>query len=97
MATVTKNQARRIHIGNAVVTSGMLMIVDPCFVLKPSPEMAKVAKEIGVKQVSDSFNTKYDVATDVCYEGTNLLDEMTPEQHRQIAYGTVCGTGRGDA
>ena len=108
-----------VQIGNAGVDSGMLMVVDPAYVLDESPEAAKFAKENGVVKASDSFNTNYDVAMDVCYEGSdrfrivtekdkdgktvavtengktvierikifNPLDEMTPEQHRQIAYG----------
>jgi len=117
---VTKRPLRRVQIGSAAVDSGMLMIVDPCYVLKQSPEMAEVAKEIGLTKASDSFNTNMEVASDLCYHGAeclvitkktkdengkvvadeveifNPLHEITPEQHRQIAYGAVCSTGIGD-
>ena len=113
----TKVEVRRVHIGNAAVDSGMLMIVDPCYVL-PDKEMEKQAKELGLVKASDSWDKDYDKAIEFCHNDQPSYrivkqedgkvkaefashpfedaEPLTHEQHRQIACGAVCTTGRGD-
>ena len=92
----TKVQVRRVHIGNAEVDSGMLMVVDPCYVL-PDKFSEKIEKENGLVKASDSWDKDYEKAMEFCHQpGESDAEPLTNEQHRQIAYGAVCSTALGD-
>jgi len=114
MTTATQKPVRRVQIGTVMVDSGMVMVVDPCYVLADN-----WGEKHGLIKGFDQSKTSYEQAMESCYHGTesfrvvkekdengkmvvesigvfNPLDEMTPEKHRQIAYGTVCTTVQGD-
>jgi len=119
MSTKSTIQTRRVHIGNAAVDSGMLMIVDPCYVL-PDKYAEKHWKEKGIVKASDAWDKDYEAAMEFCHSnepsfvierdenGKAVVDPksirtqftdiepLTHEQHKQIACGAVCTTGRGD-
>ena len=54
-----------VQIGNVGVDSGMVMIVDPAYVLKD-----KYAEKNKIPKASDTFDTDYDMASELCYRGT---------------------------
>src|SRR6516165_9783553 len=62
----TKVEVRRVHIGYASVDSGMLMIVDPCYVLKD-----KYAEKHGWKKGYDpATESDYEKAGEFCHSNT---------------------------
>jgi len=113
MSTETAAQVRRVQTGTVWVDSGMVMVVDPCYVLRD-----KWGEEHGLKKSFDSSETNYWKAIEHCHnsspsfrivkqDGDKIVIDPTPipitdaeplsnEEHRQIAYGTVCDTVKGD-
>jgi hypothetical protein len=60
----TEVQVRRVHIGNAAVDSGMLMVVDPCYVLKD--------EHPGTLPPNISLNTDYNKAIELSHSSSSF-------------------------